>query len=164
MSWGIFINTLNNKLGKGTNDRSDFVKSLIDEYDKSIKRHTDVMSGGNQFVTQKQPVTQVLDIWTKLNLQSPPQVVANVNILEQLKLAIPLYWVGAVITGPLGVTNILFPGIWAPVELKPNLDFRVMLSKISLLSALHLKTMFGTFTSTTTGLVVPWSGSSLLSP
>ena len=163
MSWTVFINKCDNKLGKGTQDRKEFVDTLINEYDESIKRHIDVLSGGNTFTVNKQIINSLLDTWTHLNTLSPPSVVANVNILDQFKFIIPLYWMGATITGPLGVTQILFPGIWLPVELQPNLDFKIMLSKISLLASLHIKTMFGLFTSSSTGLVVPWSGSSLLS-
>lgn len=163
MSWTVFINKCDNKLGKGTQNRKEFVDTIVGEYDSSIKRHVDVISGGSTYTTNAQIINTLLDTWTYLNMLSPPQVVANVNILDQMKFIIPLYWSGATIIGPLGVTQVLFPGVWLPVELKPNLDFKIMLGKISLLAALHLKTMFGIFTSSTTGIVIPWSGASLLS-
>lgn len=163
MSWTVFINKCNQKLGTGTKDRKEFVDTIVNEYDSSIKRHIDVISGGNTYTTNAQIINKLLDTWTYLNTLSPPTVVANVNILDQFKFIIPLYWTGATIVGPLGITQVLFPGVWLPVELKPNLDFKIMLGKISLLAALHIKTMFGTFTSSTTGLIIPWSGASLMS-
>lgn len=161
MSWSLFQLQCNNKLGGGTQDSSEFVKTLMGEYHNSVKRHFDVMSAGNTFTTTPDLIIQALDIWTKLNSMMPPGTVASVNFLDQLKFIIPVYWIGGVITGPLGVTSVIFPGIWVPVELKANLNFLVMLGKISQLSMLHMKTMFGMYTNSATGLVVPWSGTAL---
>lgn len=164
MSWTLFSTTCNNKLGGGTQDRKEFVDTLMTEYHNSIGRHIDVMSTGNTYSTTPDPIITILDIWTQLNELSPPGTVANVNFLDQLKFVVPIYWLGAVITGPLGVTNVLFPGVWLPVPLDANLNFMVMLGKISQLATLHLKTMFGLYTNSATGIVLPWSGASLLSP
>lgn len=163
MSWSLFQLQCNNKLGGGTQDSSEFVKTLMGEYHNSVKRHFDVMSAGNTFTTTPDLIIQALDIWTKLNSMMPPGTVASVNFLDQLKFIIPLgYWSAASITGPMGFTQVIFPGVWIPVELKANLNFLVMLSKISQLSQLHIKTLFGVYTNSATGLVVPWSGTSLM--
>ena len=162
MSWSLFMAKCNSKLGGGTQDKKEFVDTLMNEYHNSIKRHVDVMSTGTQYSTTPDPIIQVLDIWTTLNSMSPPSVAANVNFLDQLKFVIPIYWIGGVITGPLGVTNVLFPGLWLPVDLSANTNFMVMLGKISQLARLHLLTMFGLYTNSATGIVLPWSGGSLL--
>lgn len=134
----------------------------MNEYHNSVKHHFDVMSAGNTYSTTPDLIIQALDIWTQLNQMSPPGTVANVNFLDQLKFIVPIYWIGGVITGPLGITNIFFPGIWIPVELNANQNFMIMLSKMSQLATLHLKTMFGMYTNSATGLVVPWSGTALM--
>lgn len=164
MSWSLFQSTCNNRLGGGTTDKKEFVDTLMTEYHNSVGRHVDVMSGGNTFSTTPDPIISVLDMWTSLNSMSPPGTVANVNFLDQLKFVIPIYWLGANITGPLGVTNVLFPGLWFPVGLDANTDFMIMLQKITMLSQLHMKTMFGLYTNSATGLVLPWSGNSLMTP
>jgi hypothetical protein len=146
-------------------DRGEFVETLMGEYDKCIKRHIDVMSTGNSFSTSPDLIITILDIWTTLNSLSPPGTVANVNFLDQLKFVIPIgYWIGASVVGPLGRSQVLFPGIWLPVPLQANTNFMIMLSKISNIAILHLKTMFGLYTNSATGVVLPWSGASLLTP
>ena len=164
MSWTLFQQTCFNELSSGTNDSSQFSKKIFNEYHNSITRHTDIMSGGSVTNTTPQPIITILDIWLQLNSLSPPGTFQDVNFLDQLKFIIPIYWIGATAVGPLGVSQVLFPGIWLPVELSANQNFMVMLTKVSQLSVLHLKTMFGLFTSSATGLVVPWSGGSLLTP
>tara|TARA_R110000772_G_scaffold228629_1_gene339332 strand:+ start:68 stop:565 length:498 start_codon:yes stop_codon:yes gene_type:complete len=162
MSWTIFKAECFNELSGGTQDSSQFSKKIFNEYHNSVVRHTDVLSGGSIANTTPQPIITILDIWLQLNSMSPPGTFADVNFLDQLKFVIPIYWLGAMATGPLGVTNVLFPGIWLPVELKANNNNMIMLNKISQLSILHMQTLFGTFTSSATGLIVPWSGGGLI--
>lgn len=163
MSWTIFTNKCNTALGGGTMDRTYFVKKLLTEYHECIQRHKDVINGGGQFSNlSPKPIITILNIWTQLNQMSPPGTVANVNLLDQLKFVIPIYFIGGVSNGPLGISTILFPGLWLPVELKQNLNMMIMLNKISLLGILHTKTLLGTFVSSSTGLITPWSGVSLM--
>lgn len=159
MSWLVFMNKVHLELSGGTQDKQQFTKTLMKEYHNSIQRHVDIPSGGGKFSTLRpDPVIQLLQVWAELNLMSPPDVAQDTNFLDQCKFCIPIYWIGAVATGGTGVSTVLFPGIWLPVELPPNQNMMIMLTKFSLLSILHKMTMLGTFTNSTSGITVPWSG------
>ena len=165
MSWSTFQQACNIELGKGINNRMQFVQKFALEYHNCILRHVDVVSGGVVVNATPAPLIQLMNVITLQNENSPPSTAGpTANILQQMQNIIPAYWPGVTIVGPLGVSVVASPGTWMPMPLPANLDFNVMLSSIIQLSILHMQTMFGTFTSNTTGITIPWSGAALLAP
>lgn len=164
MSWLLFQSTVKSKISPQA-DTKDFIDALLDEYANAMGRYTDTMSMGtlNYNVSlAKTILKQIMD----MNSQMPPSVAFSANFIDQLVIAfsvLPLLPPNNIISGPLGVTTIFFPGLFLPVGLDANQDSSILLAKLSGLLSLQVKTMFGTFVGPSTGGVpVPWSGSMLL--
>ena len=164
MSWLLFQSTVKSKITPKA-ETSDFIDALLDEYASAMGRYTDTMSMGsfNYDVTLAKTILKQI---MEMNSQMPPSVAFSANFIDQLVIAfsvLPLLPPNNIITGPLGVTTIFFPGLFLPVGLDANQDSSILLAKLSGLLSLQVKTMFGTFAGpSTSGVPVPWSGSMLL--
>lgn len=140
--------------------KEQFAQKISSAYHNSVMRHFELMTGAGKPIGLEAKVPSLLQgILTVCNMNLAQH--NPVNWVQQVGKFIQIYWAGAFIQGSIGFVNVLSVGSWISVPVPANTDFNLILYAFESAARIHLMTLTGTYTSTVTGVVTPWSGASL---
>lgn len=161
MSYNLFRTELKSKLYKQHDSKTKFASTLATAYDKFVNRHFDTMTGGGKPIGSSARIPmlqQGFQIMFTKNLFSE----GRINFFSQMAPFFKAYWAGMVITGPTGIVVVTGTGFFqGPIVIENN-SIDIFLNILQGCVAVHMMTMFGTYTNYYTGLTFPWTSALLL--
>ena len=163
MSWSVFKAKCNVLTGNPHVTIDLFADTIAGAYHDCVSLHFDTLTGGGQ-LTNNQPKKPILSQQIKSFCEINRNTTNSVELLQQIGPAMVSYWVGLIITGPVGFVTITSPGTWSHIPTPPNTNFQIILNNFMLCARTHIMTLTGIYTSTTVpGVTSPWSGALLQS-
>ena len=165
MSWNLLKLRLSQLMDKPTWRESEMMRRIPfipGELDKLYASHFDIATAGGKLTPssgRSAGFQTYLQGIVKVNKLSPSMPRSRVT--PQFGSQASTYWSGRIIDGPTGLTVVISPGIWTPLEHIPNfvpsakkwsdrLVIAFYLQKLSLLGI--------TISKAVPGMVTPWSG------
>lgn len=160
MSYQLFKTEILAKLNKTHTSKTKTAGILATAYTNLILRHFEVLTGGGVFSmssTKTQPLKMQIQSVFMQNYTSHNRV----NLWSQLSPGIMTFWTGQICMGTTGIVAVTSPGTFMGPPIPESNNPAIWIDMFSYVSAIHLKTLVGTYTNYVTGITVPWSGTLL---
>jgi hypothetical protein len=141
---------------------TQFAWTIADAYHQAVTLHFESMTGGGKIINNipKLPILYqgILGVCT-----ANQQTHAPVQFLQQLTPHIISYWTSIVITGPLGIVNVISPGVFVGIPVIQNNNFEIIINAMIMAFRSHIMTLTGVYVSSVVPVSTPWSGALLIS-
>jgi hypothetical protein len=163
MSWTLFNTKCMVLTGNPHTTTEQFAWTIADAYHQAVTLHFETMTGGGKIINNA-PKLPILYQGILAVCKANSATHAPVQFTQQIGVHIQQYHVGGIITGPLGIVNVLSPGVWVGVPVVQNTNFSIMLNALIMSFRTHIMTLVGTYTSSVVpGVITPFSGATLIS-
>lgn len=165
MSWNLLKLRLSQLLAKPTWRESEMARRIPfipGELDKLYASHFDIATAGGKLTPSSGRSAAFQGYLQKIVVQNRlAPTMPRSRVTQQFGSQASTYWAGRIIDGPTGLTVVISPGVWVPLEHVPNfvpsakkwsdrLVIAFYLQKLSLLGI--------TISKAVPGMVTPWSG------
>lgn len=136
--------------------------SIPGELDKLYSTHFDIATAGGKIIPGAGRSAIFKSYLQKIVVQhrKSPTMLRTLPTAQFASQAAG-YWVGRTIDGPTGLTIVLSPGIWVPLEYIPNFvpQAKKWIDKLVIAFYLQKLSLLGiTISKAVPGIVSPWSG------
>lgn len=138
-----------------------FAWTIADAYHQAVTLHFETMTGGGRIINNA-PKLPILYQGILAVCKANSATHAPVQFTQQIGVHIQQYHIGGIITGPLGIVNILSPGVWVGVPVVQNTNFSIMLNALLMSFRTHIMRLQGIYVSSVVPVSSPWSGALLV--